>query len=74
MAINDQQLYTLINSPDFDPEQMGAAFWCEAYVVQKKKNEELESKLVNLEKELEQLQIQIEKMHTQKNTEKCIES
>jgi len=42
MAINDQQLYTLINSPDFDPEQMGAAFWCEAYVVQKKKNEELE--------------------------------
>ena len=62
MAINDQQLSTLINSPDFDPEQMGAAFWCEAYVVQKKKNEELESKLVNLEKELEQLKEKLNKL------------
>lgn len=62
MAINDQLLSTLINAPDFDPEQMGAAFWCEAYVLQKKKNEELESKLVQLEEELEQFKEKFNKL------------
>ncbi|TRU35744.1 MAG: hypothetical protein EWV50_14030 [Microcystis aeruginosa Ma_MB_F_20061100_S20] len=62
MAINDQLLSTLINAPDFDPEQMGAAFWCEAYVLQKKKNEELESKLVQLEKELERFKEKFNKL------------
>ena len=60
MAINDQLLSTLINAPDFDPEQMAAAFCCEAYVLQKKKNQERESKLVQLEEELEQFK---EKFH-----------
>ena len=35
MAINDQLLPSLINAPDFDPEQMGASFWYEAYRSQK---------------------------------------
>jgi len=29
--INDRLLATLINASDFDPEQMGASFWYEAY-------------------------------------------
>jgi len=55
MAINDQLLPTLINAPDFEPEQMGAGFWYEAYLKQKQENVELEAKLGQVEKELEQL-------------------
>jgi hypothetical protein len=38
MEINDQLLATLINASDFDPEQMGAGFWYEAYRKQNQEN------------------------------------
>jgi transposase len=63
MAINDQLLPTLINAPDFDPEQMGASFWYEAYLKQKKENVDLEAKLGQVEKELEQLQEKLNKLN-----------
>ena len=63
MAINDQLLPTLINAPDFEPEQMGASFWYEAYLKQKQENVELEAKLGLLEKELEQLKEKLNKLN-----------
>jgi transposase len=62
MEINDQLLPTLINAPDFDPEQMGASFWYEAYRSQKKENVEMEAKVCQLEKELEQLKEKLNKL------------
>ena len=63
MAINDQLLPTLINAPDFEPQQMGASFWYEAYLKQKQENVELEAKLGLLEKELEQLKEKLNKLN-----------
>jgi transposase len=62
MEINDQLLPTLINAPDFDPEQMGADFWCKAYRSQKQENIELEAKVCQLEKELEQVKEKLNKL------------
>ena len=62
MASNDQLLLTLINAPDFDPEPMGASFWYEAYRKQKQENIDLETKLSQVEKELEQLREKLNKL------------
>ncbi len=63
MATNDQLLPTLINAPDFDPEQMGASFWYKAYRKQKQENSDLEAKLGQVEKELEQLKEKLNKLN-----------
>lgn len=63
MAIKDQLLPTLINAPDLEPEQMGASFWYEAYLKQKQENVELEAKLEQVEKELEQLKEKFNKLN-----------
>jgi hypothetical protein len=82
MEINDQLLSTLINASDFNPEQMGAGFWCEAYRKQnqekqelkarldgaEKDKQELEAKVCQMEKELEQLKEKLNKL-SQRNSE-----
>jgi transposase len=82
MEINDQLLPTLINASDFNPEQMRASFWYEAYRKQnqekqelkarldgaEKDKQELEAKVCRLEKELEQLKEKLNKL-SQRNSE-----
>jgi len=46
MEINNQLLSTLIKATDFNPEQMGASFWYEAYRKQKQENQELKVKVL----------------------------
>jgi len=62
MEINDQLLLTLINTADFNPEQMGASFWYEAYRKQNQENQELKAKALQLEQELEQLKEKLNKL------------
>jgi hypothetical protein len=59
MEINDQLLPTLINAPDFDPEQMGASFWYEAYRKQNQEKQELEAKVCRLEKDKQELEAKV---------------
>lgn len=62
MENKDQLLPTLINTPDFEPEQMGAAFWYEAYRDQNQEKQELKAKLERVEKEKQDLEAQLEQL------------
>ncbi|NCJ07081.1 hypothetical protein GS597_11290 [Synechococcales cyanobacterium C] len=55
MELNDAQLQTLIADPDFEPEQLGARFWFEAYVQQRQQLAQVQAELEALKEKLHKL-------------------
>ena len=53
---------SLLNTPDFDPEQMGASFWHGQYLKQREENQQLQQQLSQLQSEVEQLKEALRKL------------
>ena len=62
MNPSSTDIESLINHPDFEPEQQGAQFWYQAYVRERKRIEETEKKLERLQQELEELKETLRKL------------
>jgi hypothetical protein len=62
MTLTEAELETLIASPDFDPEQMGARFWYEQYLQQRRENQQLRQELAELKATVLQLQETLRKI------------
>lgn len=53
---------SIINRPDFDPEQQGARFWYEAYLEQRRQLEQTRQELAALKQEFAELREQLRKL------------
>jgi len=62
-----------LEAADFDPEQMGARFWYEQYLKQRKENEQLRQQVSQLQAEVEQLKEVLRKL-TNRSSENSSQS
>ena len=68
MEKNEPDIPSLIDAPDFDPEQMGAQFWYEQYLKQREENQQLRGQLSQLQSEVDQLKEALRKL-TNRNSD-----
>ncbi|MCG8362248.1 MAG: DUF6444 domain-containing protein [Pseudanabaenales cyanobacterium] len=62
MEKNEPDIPSLIDAPDFDPEQMGGQFWYEQYLKQREENQQLRGQLSQLQSEVDQLKEALRKL------------
>lgn len=63
MEKNQPDIQSLLDAPDFDPDQMGAWFWYEQYLKQREENQQLRNQLSQLQGEVDQLKEGLRKIN-----------
>ena len=62
MEKNELDILNQIDTPDFDPDQMGCRFWYEQYLQQREENRQLRTQLSQVQGEVEQLKEALRKL------------
>ena len=62
MASSKVDIDSIINRPDFDPQQQGAQFWYEAYLEQRHCLEQTQQELASLKREFAELKETLRKL------------
>lgn len=68
MEKNQPDIVSLLDAPDFDPDQMGTQFWYEQYLKQREENQQLRNQLSQLQGEVDQLKEALRKL-TNRNSD-----
>ncbi len=62
MEENCQNLEEMLETPDFDPERLGARFWFEQYQKQREQNQQLQQQLEQVRSQVAQQQEELERL------------